>query len=184
MHGKRSNAGTAKTATTTNVVTPLPPANGKHQVVAEDGKVHVHPNPKEEKNSVLVMACLADERKTNPNEGPSACTVEGQGNPPAFSVPSLGAALLDEEWWLMSAIASRTPEEVVANQSSKLLPTFYEAMGEKDANAPPHNGSFYRLCEHRAAEHGSEFEDAALEAGEELVGGEEREEPMGGACCA
>jgi len=137
VHGKQSNAGAAKSATTTNTVTPLPPANGKHQVVAEDGKVHVHPNPKEEKKSVLVMACLADERKTNPNEGPSTCTVEGQGNAPACSAPSLGAALLDEEWWLMSAIASRTAEEVVANQSSKLLPTFYEAVGEKDANVPP-----------------------------------------------
>jgi hypothetical protein len=32
----------------------------------------------------------------------------------------------------MAAIASRTPDEVMINQSTNLLPTFHEAIGEKD----------------------------------------------------
>lgn len=34
----------------------------------------------------------------------------------------------------MSAVASRSQDEVAANRNSELLPTFFEAMGEKDAN--------------------------------------------------
>jgi len=132
----------APAGATGNASATLPNANGKHQVVAEDGRVHVHPDPKEERRSILVMASRSDERN-NPNEGPSDPTYDADGANSgnngvageAFAFPSLGAALLDEEWWLMSAIASRTPEEVSVNQSSKLLPTFYEAMGEKDAAA-------------------------------------------------
>ncbi|KAL7535654.1 hypothetical protein ACHAXR_006645 [Thalassiosira sp. AJA248-18] len=130
-------------------------------VVAEDGKVHVHPNTKDERNCVLVKACVlpngGGKDANNPNEGPSSSDLNyaaaaanvGGGNGTnniksstaatttttstrTASPPTLGAALLDEEWWLMSAIASRTPEEVSINQSSELLPTFYEAMGEKD----------------------------------------------------
>ena len=127
---------------------PLPPS-GKQQVIAEDGKVHVHPNPKEERKCILVMACMSDGGQNNPNEGPSSdqyahptidSSSAGDHNNKASTATTgaplaLGAALLDEEWWLMSAMASRTPEEVSLNQSSKLLPTFYEAMGEKDAVA-------------------------------------------------
>lgn len=117
-------------------------------VISDDGKVHVHPNIDEERQSLLVIACMSGEQ--NPNE-PSLivdqaasrqqmpCTTtttsssSSDNNTPVIKPPSLGAALLDEEWWLMSAIASRTPEEVSMNQSTKLLPTFFEAMGEKDA---------------------------------------------------
>ena len=111
-------------------------SEGKQHVVAEDGKVHLHPNPKEEVNSVLVMACVSEDH--NPNEPMSADGAASSMSSSQHGVanigkpPSLGAALLDEEWWLMSAIASRTPEEVAMNQSTKLLPTFFEAMGEKD----------------------------------------------------
>ena len=137
VHGKQKGGQNgAATTTDDGTATALPSNNGKNRVVGEDGKVHVHPNPKEERKSVLVMACLSDERN-NPNEGPSdpPMSLAGQthtGNSAAATTPSLGAALLDEEWWLMSAIASRTSEEVSMTQSSKLLPTFYEAMGEKD----------------------------------------------------
>ena len=108
----------------------------QHVVVAKDDKVHLHPNPKEEVNSVLVMACVSEDH--NPNEPMSADGAASSMSSSQHGVttigkpPSLGAALLDEEWWLMSAIASRTPEEVAMNQSTKLLPTFFEAMGEKD----------------------------------------------------
>jgi len=96
-------------------------------VIADDGKVHVHPNPKEEQKSILVMACVTDENNETVSEQQLASLRE--------KPVSLGAALLDEEWWLMSAIASRTPNEVAMNQSTNLLPTFFEAMGEKDANS-------------------------------------------------
>ncbi len=113
--------------------------DGRNQVIAEDGKIHVHPNPKEERSSVLVMACLLEE--TNPNEPNHADDLPASicptsGNPSTTSSPSLGAALLDEEWWLMSAVASRTPDEVLINRSTKLLPTFHEAIGEKDSVVP------------------------------------------------
>jgi hypothetical protein len=112
--------------------------DGRQQVIAEDGKIHVHPNPREERNSVLVMACLSEEK--NPNEPSYADDLpesecSAAGDPSKTSSPSLGAALLDEEWWIMSAIASRTTDEVLINQSTKLLPTFHEAIGEKDCVA-------------------------------------------------
>lgn len=109
---------------------PVLPMESKREVVADDGKVHVHPNPKEEQRSVLVMACQLKERN-NPNEGPSGICVPAEVN--ENPVASLGVPLIDEEWWLVSAIASRAPEEVEVNRTCKLLPTFYEAMGEKDA---------------------------------------------------
>lgn len=111
---------------------------GRNRVTAEDGKIHVHPNPKEERNSVLVIACLSDEKNPNEASDMNECTENDyaisapNSNPSASCSPLLGAALLDEEWWLMAAIASRTPEEVMINQSTKLLPTFHEAIGEKD----------------------------------------------------
>lgn len=111
---------------------------GMNRVTSEDGKIHVHPNPKEERNSVLVIACLSDEKNPNEASDMNECTENDyatsapNNNPSASCSPLLGAALLDEEWWLMAAIASRTPEEVIINQSTKLLPTFYEAIGEKD----------------------------------------------------
>lgn len=51
----------------------------------------------------------------------------GGGNEAA--VFSNTATLLDEEWFLLSAIASREQWEVEANGEA-LLPTFAEAMGE------------------------------------------------------
>lgn len=71
------------------------------EVVAEDGRVHVHPSPDEESKSILI------------------------GNPPFH----FSNSLLDEEWFLLSAIASRSQSEVDSNLDS-LLPTFAEAMGE------------------------------------------------------
>ena len=70
------------------------------EVVAGDGRIHVHPSPEEESKSILL----------------------GKGC--RFS-----NSLLDEEWFLLSAIASRSIEEVESN-SDQLLPTFAEAMGE------------------------------------------------------
>ena len=93
-------------------------SNGGNAVVAEDGKVHVHPNPDAESRSVLVAACLAE------------CSSEHSDM--FQKPPPLGAALLDEEWWLLGAIAARPPEEVAANQAAELPHTFAEAMGEKD----------------------------------------------------
>eukprot|EP00804_Cyclotella_cryptica_P023251 CCRYP_000429-RA/>CCRYP_000429-RA protein AED:0.26 eAED:0.26 QI:578/1/1/1/1/1/3/520/896 len=71
------------------------------EVVAEDGRVHVHPSPDEESKSILL------------------------GNA-SFHFSN---ALLDEEWFLLSAIASRSQDEVDSNLDS-LFPTFAEAMGE------------------------------------------------------
>jgi hypothetical protein len=71
------------------------------EVVAGDGRVHVHPTPEEEGKSVLF------------------------GNECHFSTN----LLVDEEWFLLSAIASRSPEEIEGN-IEQLLPTFAEAMGE------------------------------------------------------
>lgn len=101
-------------------------SSGGNTVVAEDGKVHFHPNVEEESKSVLVMACQDAKSVKNASQSSS----------------SLGATLLDEEWWLMSAIASRSPDEVSCNHATKLLPTFSEAMGEKDADT--HNGGSSR----------------------------------------
>lgn len=118
---------------------PSPPtiANGTHQVIAEDGKIHLHPNPQEERESLLVMACLPDEQGVEEDR----CPTSTASNAPKTVSPSLGAALLDEEWWLMSAIASRAPEEVALNQSTQLLATFYEAMGEKESSANATDGN-------------------------------------------
>mmetsp|Transcript_19117 Transcript_19117/g.38783 ORF Transcript_19117/g.38783 Transcript_19117/m.38783 type:complete len:1041 (-) Transcript_19117:115-3237(-) len=105
-------------------------ANGGNAVVAEDGKVHVHPNPEEESKSVLVVAtCMCE-----------SCSEKGESNSPEMlQPPPLGAALLDEEWWLLGAIAMRSPDEVAINRSTKLLPTFSEAMGEKDDSVEGRN---------------------------------------------
>lgn len=139
VHGNASARGVDGDASKPAAVS-LPPAyvDGRQQVIAEDGKIHVHPNPREERNSVLVMACLSEEK--NPNEPSYADDLpesecSAAGDPSKTSSPSLGAALLDEEWWIMSAIASRTTDEVLINQSTKLLPTFHEAIGEKDCVA-------------------------------------------------
>jgi hypothetical protein len=122
---------------------PSPPATattGTHQVIAEDGKIHLHPNPQEERESLLVMACLHEEQQhasSGVEESDRCCPTSTASNnaPSKPATPSLGAALLDEEWWLMSAIASRTPEEIALNQSTQLLTTFYEAMGEKESSS-------------------------------------------------
>ncbi|KAL3823922.1 hypothetical protein ACHAXA_007893 [Cyclostephanos tholiformis] len=129
VHGNETCASSSTDAAKQTLI------DGKHQVIAEDGKIHVHPNPKQERNSVLVVACLSEEKNPNePNHADDLPESEGStsGNPSNASSPSLGAALLDEEWWLMSAIASRSPDEVSINRSTKLLPTFHEAIGEKD----------------------------------------------------
>ena len=79
-------------------------------------------------------------------------------SPPATSPPSLGgglhvvsasdgvgqlprtaaspAALVDEEWWLLSAGASRSDEERAGCDSTPLLPTFSEAVGEGGGAQP------------------------------------------------
>jgi hypothetical protein len=112
-------------------------ASGTHQVIAEDGKIHLHPNPQEERESLLVMACLPEEQGVEEDGCPTSTAI----NAPKTASPSLGAALLDEEWWLMSAIASRAPEEVAINQSTQLMATFYEAMGEKESSANATDGN-------------------------------------------
>ena len=111
----------------TMVKHPAPPdtATGTHQVIAEDGKIHLHPNPQEERESLLVMACLHDEQQhtsSGVEESDRCCPTSSTASnnaPSKPATPSLGAALLDEEWWLMSAIASRTPEEIALNQSTQ-----------------------------------------------------------------
>ena len=82
-------------------------------VVAEDGKVHAHPIRAKENNNILVLSCT------------SSSQVES-------SKPVMSTALLDEEWWLLSAMSSRSPEEVTLNLASALPSTFSEALGEKD----------------------------------------------------
>lgn len=84
-----------------------------NNVNAKDGKVHAHPIQSKESNNVLVLACMAGEETWK---------------------PSTGAALLDEEWWLLSAMTSRSPEEVALNHASALPSTFSEALGEKDSS--------------------------------------------------
>ncbi len=105
-------------------------ANGGNAVVAEDGKVHVHPNPEEESKSVLVVAACMSE---------SCSKKEEFHSPEMLQPPALGAALVDEEWWLLGAVAMRSPEEVAINRATKLLPTFPEAMGEKDDSGEGRN---------------------------------------------
>ena len=135
---------TATVRNDTKAKHPSPPATattGTHQVIAEDGKIHLHPNPQEERESLLVMACLHDEQQhasSGVEESDRCCPTSSTASnnaPSKPATPSLGAALLDEEWWLMSAIASRTPEEIALNQSTQLLTTFYEAMGEKESSS-------------------------------------------------
>ena len=75
-------------------------ASGR-EVSDADGRVHVHPRINNEEKSILF------------------------GNEWIFS----NNMLLDEEWFLLSAIASRESWEVEAN-GEMLLPTFAEAMGE------------------------------------------------------
>lgn len=85
------------------------------------GNTQLNPNLEEEQNSILVISCMNEDDDENNNEYPNidASTTRQQG------------VLLDEEWWLISVIASRTPESIT-NQSTELLPSFFEAMGEKD----------------------------------------------------
>jgi hypothetical protein len=89
--------------------------SGKDVVRAKDGKVHAHPILSKENNNILVLASI--------DEGVESMT------------PAMGPALLDEEWWLLSAMASRSPEEVALNHASALPSTFSEALGEKDGSA-------------------------------------------------
>ena len=100
------------------VIPPLPPPSGvgRQRIVAEDGRVHVHPDRAEERRSVLVQACLTDDVDQEYAVAPAPmCT-----------------ALLDEERWLVSAISGRT-EEASACRAAGLPPTFYKATGEKVA---------------------------------------------------
>lgn len=85
-----------------------------NNVNAKNGKVHSHPIRSKEGENILVLACKNDGEESQK--------------------PSMGAALLDEEWWLLSAMASRSPEEVALNHASALPPTFSEALGEKDSS--------------------------------------------------
>jgi len=88
-------------------------AGGKEVVRAKDGTVHAHPIQSKESNNILVLAGNTDGGESD-------------------LAPDMGAALLDEEWWLLSAMASRSPEEVALNHASALPSTFSEALGEKD----------------------------------------------------
>ena len=86
------------------------------------GGSNIQPNLEEEQNSILIISCLNnddDESNNEPLFNIDASTTRQQG------------ILIDEEWWLISVIASRTPESI-KNQSTELIPTFFEAMGEKD----------------------------------------------------
>ena len=87
------------------------------------GNIQLHdPNQEEEQNSILIISCLNDDDDESNNEpllNIDASTTRQQG------------ILIDEEWWLISVIASRTPESI-KNQSTELLPSFFEAMGESD----------------------------------------------------
>ncbi|KAL9190321.1 hypothetical protein ACHAXT_007532 [Thalassiosira profunda] len=139
VHGAGAGAGSGPPSQPQPPSAPLPPppsATKPPPVVAEDGKVHLHPDPREEARSVLVVACTLPEAAVgggnNPNEGPSD---DPRASAALLGPAPLGPALLDEEWWLLSAVAGRDPAEAEANKSSALLPTFYEAMGEKDASA-------------------------------------------------
>lgn len=85
-----------------------------NNVNAKNGKVHTHPIRSKEGENILVLA--------SKNDGEETMT------------PTMSAALLDEEWWLLSAMASRSPEEVALNHASALPPTFSEALGEKDSS--------------------------------------------------
>jgi len=85
-----------------------------NNVNAKDGKVHAHPIQARESNNILVLACMENSEET--------------------WKPSMGLTLLDEEWWLLSAMASRSPEEVALNHASALPSTFSEALGEKDSS--------------------------------------------------
>ncbi len=85
-----------------------------NNVNAKNGKVHTHPIRSKEGENILVLACKNDGEET--------------------MTPTMSAALLDEEWWLLSAMASRSPEEVALNHASALPPTFSEALGEKDSS--------------------------------------------------
>ena len=89
-------------------------AVASNNVNAKDGKVHAHPIRSKENENILVLACTKNEAES--------------------TKPSMGAALLDEEWWLLSAMASRSPEEVALNHASALPSTFSEALGEKDSS--------------------------------------------------
>eukprot|EP00984_Skeletonema_dohrnii_P020284 scaffold9834_cov131-Skeletonema_dohrnii-CCMP3373.AAC.7 len=91
-----------------------------NNVNAKDGKVHAHPIRSKESENILVLACTNGEESMK---------------------PSMGAALLDEEWWLLSAMASRSPEEVALNHASALPSTFSEALGEKDSTTGDSNTS-------------------------------------------
>ncbi len=89
-------------------------ALASNNVSAKDGKVHAHPIRSKESENILVLACTENEAEN--------------------TKPSMGTALLDEEWWLLSAMASRSPEEVALNHASSLPSTFSEALGEKDSS--------------------------------------------------
>jgi len=86
------------------------------------GGNQIQPNLEEEQNGILIISCNDDDESNNePLFNVDASTTRQQG------------ILIDEEWWLVSVIASRTPESI-RNQSAELLPTFFEAMGENDGD--------------------------------------------------
>ena len=83
------------------------------------GGNQIQPNQEEEQNSILILSCNDDDESNNePLFNIDESTTRQQG------------ILIDEEWWLISVIASRTPESI-KNQSTE-QPTFFEAMGEGD----------------------------------------------------
>jgi hypothetical protein len=89
-------------ASTCHITDPHNGGNGVREVIAEDGRIHVHPTNE-------CQSVLFGNATLSPN------------------------SLIDEEYFLLSAIASRTKEEVDSNQGV-LLPSFAEAMGEIVSN--------------------------------------------------
>lgn len=79
-------------------------------VIAEDGRKHLHPSPEADKSILLGEYSFCSNY------------------------------LLDEEWFLLTAIASRSMEEREANDGS-LLPSFAEAMGESSGGGGGGDGS-------------------------------------------
>ena len=88
------------------------------EVMAEDGKIHVHPTTATDHSILFTQEYNFSDTQ-----------------------------LLDEEWFLLSAVVSRSTEEMEMNSNnSSLLPTFAEAMGEVTSSSQEgNNGSKTQL---------------------------------------